>query len=346
MKRINLGLAVALLTLAAASSIVLKSPNESADAQDVETGFRPLVAQMETLLQTHHFNRDALQGEHYDNTLAALYALAETAPDQEAFLDGFRTVRAEGPFSHVNLMPSNNTAAEMSAYFDAMNVGPEAKDLSFVDNIAVLSVHTMMGQDTVRFIENAFEEIVAHEPDALIIDLRRNEGGAFAMRPTVSGMIENPVDAGYFISRRWTDHNEHQPTRADIVALDPWAGCSVREFWDAVIEEAVIRVRFLPSETVYRGPVYVLTSEATASAAEMAVEALQAAGRVQVIGEPTAGQMLSQRPFDLDGGFLLFLPIADYYSLNTGRIEGHPVQPDIRVDADQALARAMELARE
>ena len=88
MKRINPGLAVALLTLAAASSIVLKSPNESADAQDVETGFRPLVAQMETLLQTHHFNRDALQGEHYDNTLAALYALAETAPDAlQAIID-------------------------------------------------------------------------------------------------------------------------------------------------------------------------------------------------------------------------------------------------------------------
>lgn len=346
MKLINPGIAAVVLSLAAASSIFLKSATENAVEQEVETGYRPLVAQMEALLQTHHFNREELQGERYDITLAALYELAETAPDQEAFLDGFRMVWSDGPFSHVNLMPSDHTAAEMSAYFDAMNVGPEATNLSFVDNIAVLSVHTMMGQDTVRFIENAFSEIVAYDPDALIIDLRRNEGGAFAMRPTISGVIETPVDAGYFISRRWTDHNEHQPTREDITALDTWTGWSVREFWDAIIEQAVIRVRFQPSDIVYRGPVYVLTSETTASAAEMAVEVLQATGRVQVIGEPTAGEMLSQRPFDLEEGFLLFLPIADYYPLHSGRIEGHPIQPDIMVDADRALARAMELARE
>ena len=67
--------------------------------------------------------------------------------------------------------------------------------------------------------------------------------------------------------------------------------------------------------------------------------------RAQVVGETTAGEMLSQKPFDLDGGYLLFLPIADYYSLYSGRIAGNPVEPDVPVDAEQALERALELAR-
>lgn len=60
-------------------------------------------------------------------------------------MDGFWIVWVEGLFLYVNLMLSNNIVVEMSVYFDVMNVGFEVKDLSFVDNIVVLSVYMMMG---------------------------------------------------------------------------------------------------------------------------------------------------------------------------------------------------------
>lgn len=342
MKIIKQGLAATGLSLLTAASLFAVPAGAAAENQP---GFRPVVAQMEAFLQAHHFNRDELEGERYDATLAALYAVADEAPDQEAFLAGFHAIWADGPFSHVNLTASDNTADALSAFFDNMNVGPDAVQLRWEEDVAVLGIHTMMGQDTITAIEAAIDQVAARGADALIIDLRRNEGGAFAMRPTVAGVIETPLEAGYFISRRWTDQHDRLPSRQELSELEPWSGWSIRAFWNDIVEQAVIRVRFEPAETVYRGEVFVLTSETTASAAEMAVEALQASGRAQVVGEPTAGEMLSQKPFDLDGGYLLFLPIADYYSLNSGRIEGNPVQPDVAVEAGQALERALELAR-
>ncbi|MBO6796641.1 S41 family peptidase [Maricaulis sp.] len=342
MKIIRQGRAATALALATAASVLAVPAGVAAQN---EAGFRPVVAQMEAVLQAHHFNRDELEGERYDTTLAALYAVADEAPDQEAFLAGFQEIWSDGPFSHVNLVASDNTSEAMSAFFDSMNAGPNAVQLRWDEDVAVLSIHTMMGQDTITAIEAAIDEVAARDADALIIDLRRNEGGAFAMRPTVAGVIDTPLDAGYFISRRWTDQHDRLPGRQELAALEAWSGWSIRAFWNDIVDQAVIRVRFEPAETVYHGEVFVLTSETTASAAEMAVEALQASGRAQVVGEPTAGEMLSQKPFDLDGGCLLFLPIADYYSLASGRIEGNPVQPDVAVEAGQALARALELAR-
>ena len=89
------------------------------------------------------------------------------------------------------------------------------------------------------------------------------------------------------------------------------------------------------------GPVYVLIDDQTFSAAEMAADALDASGRVTIIGEATQGRMLSQTIFDIPGGFHLALPIADYYSIRNGRIEGVGVAPDVSIDADSALDYAL-----
>ncbi|WP_300531946.1 S41 family peptidase [Maricaulis sp.] len=331
---------------AALAAVGLGAMIAAASAQSAQSDFRPVVEEIEALIQEHHFNAEELEGEGYRRTMTALRELGETASSREAFLDGFRAIWADGPFSHVNLTASDADAASMSAYFDSMNAGAEATDLSWNGRTAILSVHTMMGQDTIAAIETAFRDIAAQDAEAVIIDLRQNEGGAFAMRPIVSGLIDEPLDAGFFISRRWTDHNAQLPGATELAELEPWSGWSVRAFWADIVERAVIRVRFQPGEAVFGGPVYVLTSGQTASAAEMAVEALQSAGRVEVVGEATAGEMLSQQPFDLPGGMLLFLPIADYYSRHTGRIEGQPITPDVPADADAALDRALALIAE
>ncbi len=73
----------------------------------------------------------------------------------------------------------------------------------------------------------------------------------------------------------------------------------------------------------------------------MAVDALLANGRAIVIGERTAGQMLSQRMIDVFQGAQLYVPIADYHSARMGRIEGVGVAPTIHVRAEAALDSAL-----
>ena len=50
-----------------------------------------------------------------------------------------------------------------------------------------------------------------------------------------------------------------------------------------------------------------------------------------------------EKMFDLPGGFQLSLPIADYYSMANGRIEGRGVTPDVPTDPVDALDVALSL---
>ena len=93
----------------------------------------------------------------------------------------------------------------------------------------------------------------------------------------------------------------------------------------------------------FDGPVYVLTSNESASATEFTVDALANEENVTVIGETTAGEMLSQKMYDLPHGFQLSVPIAEYYSTRIGRIEGKGVKPDIAIDKSVALDVAISL---
>ena len=52
--------------------------------------------------------------------------------------------------------------------------------------------------------------------------------------------------------------------------------------------------------------------------------------------------MLSQKIYDIPGGFHLSLPIADYHSVVNGRIEGVGVKPDIETAAADALDVAFQ----
>lgn len=292
-----------------------------------------------------HFNPRALDRQEYLAIEAATLQLGRNAADIDAFVSGFDDLWRDAPFSHVNLSKAQGTAEETAAYLDQMEAGDDAVELRWLQgqtsDIAILTVNTMMGSDTINAIDAAFETIAAKKASHLIIDLRANNGGAFAVRPLVGHLMSTPYDAGIFASRLWFDEHDRAPQKSDIADLEPWTGWSIRRFWADATRAPLTRVQFAPVDPVFDGPVIVLTSAKTASAAELAADALKGSGRAAIIGEKTAGQMLSQRPFDIPGGMHLFLPIADYYSLATGRIEGNGVLPDIEQSADGALERAL-----
>ncbi len=89
-----------------------------------------------------------------------------------------------------------------------------------------------------------------------------------------------------------------------------------------------------------------MTNRRSASATELAADALRASGRATIVGETTLGRMLSGSMFDLADGFVVVLPVADYTSATSGRIEGKGVAPDVVVPAGEALDRARTMAAE
>lgn len=332
------------LTLLFIALVTLTAQIQANESLTQPVSFTDVVAEVEAIMQQHHYNPAELQSKEYQTTVQLMRTLASEADSKSSFVFGFNEIWQEGPFSHVNMVSREGTAEQMAIYLDNMNVGDSGAILSWEKGIAILTINTMMGVDTISRIKQAYRQIAESDAKAIIIDLRNNEGGAFAIRPLVSHLIRRPLESGYFLSRHWTAKFNRQPDSSELAALSAWSGWSIRAFWRDVQNTPVIKVKFEPQDPHLNLPVYVLTSNKTASASELAVDALSSAHRVTIIGQPTAGKMLSQKPFDLPNGLQLFIPIADYYSLATGRIEGKPIVPDVTVNADDALRVAINRA--
>ena len=334
MTRLLAVLTIALAATAAAFTAV---------AQDQQTDYTAVATAISETMRVHHYDPAELELPGYKEIEAAVAAAAASATSEEAFVEGFRAAWHDGPISHVELRPAQQSADEIAAYLDGLRIGGGGAALTWLDDVAILTVNTMMGLDTIEEIDAAYDAIAEKGASALVIDLRKNGGGAFAVRPLAAHLFAKPFDAGGFVSQRWNRDHDRGPTLQELRSVEPWEGWSIRAFWADVQEQALVRLTIQPAEPHYAGPVFVLTSSTTASAAELAADILQGSGRATLIGETTAGEMLSQKMFDVPGGFLLSLPIADYYSATNGRIEGVGVKPDIESHADAALEIALQL---
>lgn len=306
--------------------------------------FEKTLVDIEQAMQTYHYSPKELDSSEYKIMQEKMRALVESATNKKEFIDGFNQMWWEGPFSHVRIDEAKKSAEALAEYLDNMDVGGSGAILTWKGNVAVLTVNTMMGQDTIKQIDAAYDEIHQKNATALIIDLRQNNGGAFAVKPLVSHLIESPVDSGVFVSQAWNANNSKPPTVKDMKEVAAWEGWSIKAFWNDSQNNNITRIQFQPATPYFNGRVFVLISKKTASAGELAADALLALPNATLIGETTAGEMLSQKMYDVAGGFQIFLPIADYYSVNSGRIEGNGVKPHIYVSSIDAMDVALSAA--
>jgi hypothetical protein len=149
---------------------------------------------------------------------------------------------------------------------------------------------------------------------ALIIDLRRNGGGA-------------PEGVVY-----WCSHlvDEQPPTHFnDIFRADTG---ETHQFW---------ALPYVPGPRYLDRPVYVLTSSRTFSGGEDFAYTLQALGRAEVIGETTGGGAHPTRPFPVSAAVHIAVPFARSINPVTGtNWQGTGVVPDIAVPEAQAYDTA------
>ena len=163
----------------------------------------------------------------------------------------------------------------------------------------------------------------------VIIDLRTNGGGdAEAMSDIASSFLGIGVDLGQFTDRVGTSFTIYTQPRSLLTLFG--------------LEQT-------------RLPLVVLTSERTASAAEIFVEALRVSRRATIIGTQTCGCVLAVRTRHLlpDGG-LLDVSELDYETPSGAHLEGHGIQPDetiqlarsdLYANRDRALESALAKLR-
>ena len=320
----------------ALSGVRVQKAEQIRDYISVLDGFDEVVA-------SKIFSPSDLDTDGYRAFRSTMGEIAAAASDDMDILFGFHMAWNNDPFSHFQLRRSQQTAEQMFAFFDTYRVGFDAATVEIDGGTATLTVRTMMGADTIEQIEAAYDTIAEVGADRLIIDLRQNSGGAFAVKPLVEHVIDEPLDAGFFLSQVWNRDHEAPPSNAEALAAPLWSGWSIVSFWQSVQERGITRIRFLPAEPNFDGEVYVLVDGASASATELAADAFRASGLATIVGETTAGEMLSQSMFDVGEGFVVSLPVADYYSLAHGRIEGRGVPVHVETVPEEALAMAQQL---
>ena len=90
----------------------------------------------------------------------------------------------------------------------------------------------------------------------------------------------------------------------------------------------------------FHGNILLLVDRHTASAAEMIVAFARENGLATIVGEKTAGRLLSATSVKVGHGYRLALPTGAYYTWKGSVLEGTAIEPDERVEFDWRKRRS------
>jgi C-terminal processing protease CtpA/Prc len=190
----------------------------------------------------------------------------------------------------------------------------------------------MIGVEVANEISRAVEKLGA--VDSLIIDLRGNTGGGIGALRVMSMITPGRVPVGFSLDRHRKTLNlesEKQgfPRFSRIPSSTKILWRLALQFGPAIMmkKPIVLQTEGL-GEKPFHGRVVLLVNRHTASAAEMIVAFARENQLATIVGEKTAGRLLSATSVKVGNGFRLAMPTGAYYTWNGSVLEGTPMEPD------------------
>ena len=196
----------------------------------------------------------------------------------------------------------------------------------------------MIGVDVANAMTAAVQEL--GNVKSLVVDLRGNTGGGAGALRLMSLLTPDRIPVGFSPNKKWAERNlETEKTRFPRLNHIP---ASKQGLW-------LLGAKFLPSliskspvllETEglgakpFHGRIVVLVDRHTASAAEMVTIFAKENKLATILGEKTAGRLLSATSVKVGHGFRLALPTGAYYTWNLTALEGTPLDPDVLEEFD------------
>jgi carboxyl-terminal processing protease len=217
----------------------------------------------------------------------------------------------------------------------------------------------LVGVDVANKISSGVESLGAI--DRLIIDLRGNTGGGIGALRVMSLLTPSRIPVGFALERnRVTANLESEKQRFRRFHEIP---ASKSALWLLALQYAPAMLAKTPvvleteglGRRRFQGNVVLLVDRHTASAAEMIVAFAKENGLAKIVGERTAGKLLSATSVKVGKGFRLALPTGAYYTWRGSILEGTPIEPNdgiefdwhqSRTGLDVLLDRAVEAARD
>lgn len=269
-----------------------------------------------------------------------------TPPEHPVFVMGKQT--------NVEIVDRNELRRSVS-----VNVArPKGKKLHFVeptlvearqlaDGLGYLKIAMfpgMVGVEVANEITGAVEKLGAVE--RLIIDLRGNTGGGIGALRVMSLLTPDKIPVGFALDRRRVTENlESEKQGFRRFSRIP---SSKNALWPLALQYAPATLAKKPivlqaeglGHKQFHGKIVLLVDRHTASAAEMIVAFARENNLARIVGEKTAGRLLSATSVKVGHGFRLALPTGAYYTWKGSVLEGTPIEPDKLVEFDWHGRRA------
>ena len=271
---------------------------------------------------------NAKNGAYADATDPKAFAVRVTADLQAVAKDGHLRVT----IAEERGLPADLRTKEAAPKVDSMGL----EETKMIGDIAYLRF-TLFPEDP-KVAAAARDFLLAHQDaKAVIIDARKHHGGGLSV-----------MDAFLPLLYPKTTMLVRMDTRASA-ADGPLPFASLRR---QPSDKTVVRAdQYVEPDAAHAGlqhvPVYYLTSHYTASAAEHLAFAFKRTHRAVLVGETTRGAGHYGGVIPIGKRFAAFIPVGRTYDPDTNLDwEGVGVKPDVDVPADQALDKALELARQ
>lgn len=310
------------------------------DAEGRTQQYADLGERIHATLRAHHHHPALIEDARWQAPLRVLARRLGKARDDLDVLAAWQGLARRWPDSHLALLRSAGDSA-----------GAEERRLPSLEwrgDVAILKVEhwSVAPADMASRLADLFGEIQARPAGALIVDLRGNGGGNLSSMLLAAHLLGERSALGYFTTRHWWDLQTQAPTPALAHHhLPEFSGADVETLRRALADGPGVYAWVEPRAPHYRGPVQVLQDRATASANEPLLALLQRSGRATLVGQTSAGAMLSSEAFELAPGWQLRVPVADFHTADGLRLEGRGVQPDLEVASERALEQALVRAR-
>jgi C-terminal processing protease CtpA/Prc len=235
---------------------------------------------------------------------------------------------------------------------------PKGKKLHFIeprlvearlleDGLGYLKVAMFPGMVGVKVANEITHDVEKlGKMDSLIIDLRGNIGGGIGALRVMSLLTPGRIPVGFALDRKRVTANldAEKPRFRRFNAIPT----SKKSLWPLALKFAPAMLAKTPivleteglGNKEFHGRVTILVNRHTASAAEMIVAFARENNLAKIVGEKTAGKLLSATSVKVGQGFRLALPTGAYYTWKGSVLEGTPIGPDELVDFDWQTARA------
>jgi len=295
-----------------------------------------IISEALDTIKSRIYNRAELETEEWNDFEKSVVNKSKKFKDDVELVFAFYHFASKLPFSHFNLIRVEKATTQESKSDKNQNVFLEEKN----SKTAVLKITSFGG--TGAEVDSVFSVIIGNGYKNLIVDLRNNTGGTVEAGLTfASKVLDTTLTGGYFLTQKWFNDNEKIPDKTQLDKFPVFSEANYDLIIEGIHNQKGLLLKVKPSEITYNGNLYVITNERTASTSEPIVHGLKASGRAVIIGKTTAGAMLNAERFDLKSDFSVFVPTADYYTIDGLRIDQNGVEPNIKLEDEEPVEYVM-----